>query len=78
MSEEETETPAEALLADPRITEKVGDRVYLGQPEPWCWPDGCPASICNGPHVSHACDDFTYVTMRVGSPTPCPFCGRTA
>lgn len=39
----------------------------------WCEVDGCPASICNGPHRTHVCDNDDLVTTRVGQ--VCPFCG---
>jgi len=42
----------------------------------WCEPDECPASICNGPHVSHTCENGDVVTVRFDNVEPCPFCGR--
>lgn len=29
------------------------DRTDEDRARQWCEPDDCPASICNGPHVSH-------------------------
>lgn len=42
----------------------------------WCDVDDCPATICNGPHLSHACRDGSTVTTRFDNPDPCPFCGH--
>lgn len=42
----------------------------------WCDVDDMPASICNGPHVSHRCPNGDLVTQRFDDPTPCPFCGH--
>ncbi len=44
---------------------------------PWCEVDYCPASICNGPHVSHHCPNGDLVTTHIDAAieTPCPFCG---
>ena len=41
----------------------------------WCVPDDCPASICNGPHVTHRCPNGDLVTRHATDRTPCPFCG---
>ena len=40
----------------------------------WCDPDGCPASICGGPHVAHDCPGMGTVTAPVGD--SCALCGR--
>jgi hypothetical protein len=54
----------------------VGEVIHYGFRLPdWCEPDDCPASICNGPHVSHTCPNGDVVTKRADDPTPCPFCG---
>lgn len=44
----------------------------------WCEPDDCPAAICNGPHISHVCEDGDVVTTRSDNPDPCPWCGAVA
>lgn len=41
----------------------------------WCEPDGCPSTICNGPHVSHHCPNGDLVTVRFDDTSPCWFCG---
>lgn len=43
--------------------------------DPWCSPDDCPSTICNGPHVNHTCPNGDIVTSLIGDSTPCPFCG---
>lgn len=47
------------------------------EPADWCEVDDCPASICNGPHISHHCPNGDLVSQRYDNPAPCPFCGWT-
>lgn len=36
-------------------------------PEGWCVPDGCPSTICGGPHVSITDADGASVIVPEGS-----------
>jgi hypothetical protein len=35
--------------------------------EPWCTPDGCPASICGGPHTEVITGPGVAVIAPVGT-----------